>query len=131
MPDPTEPSQPRYWFPAKTYGLGGIPSTWEGWLVLLAYLILLPLAVAVFPPDRNMPGFIASVFWSLGRAHRDLLMEGRAPEAEIGRELTSKRAFRAAALRALCLPAIVRLLILGGSACRMAFASKAIAGNST
>jgi hypothetical protein len=31
MPDP-----PRYWFPAKTYGWGwGLPSTWEGWLVLV------------------------------------------------------------------------------------------------
>ncbi len=53
---------PRYWFPAKTYGWGwGLPSTWEGWLVLLAYLILLPVAVVLFPPDRNMPGFLASV----------------------------------------------------------------------
>jgi hypothetical protein len=29
---------PRYWFPAKTYGWGwGLPSTWEGWLVLVGY----------------------------------------------------------------------------------------------
>ena len=55
--------RPRYWFAAKTYGWGwGLPLTWEGWLVLLAYLILLPLAVVFFPPDRNMPGFLTSVF---------------------------------------------------------------------
>ena len=54
---------PRYWFPAKTYGRGwGLPYTWEGWLVLLAYLILLPGAVVFFPPDRNMLGFLVSVF---------------------------------------------------------------------
>ncbi len=54
---------PRYWFPAKTYGWGwGLPSTWEGWLVLLAYLTLLPIAVVLFPPDKHMPGFLASVF---------------------------------------------------------------------
>ena len=54
---------PRYWFSAKTYGWGwGFPSTWEGWLVLLAYLILLPVAVVLLPPDRNIPGFLASVF---------------------------------------------------------------------
>ena len=53
---------PRYWFPAKTYGWGwGAPSTWEGWLFLLAYLILLPVAVVFFPSDRNMPGFLVSV----------------------------------------------------------------------
>ena len=57
------PEKPRYWFAAKPYGWGwGLPLTWEGWLVLLAYLILLPLAVAFFPPDRNMLGFIGSVF---------------------------------------------------------------------
>jgi hypothetical protein len=30
--------------------------------VLLAHLILLPVAVLFFPPDRNMTGFLASVF---------------------------------------------------------------------
>ena len=58
---------PRYWFPAKTYGWGwGPPSTWQGWVVLLEYLILLLLAVVAFPPDRNMPGFLASVFGLTG-----------------------------------------------------------------
>jgi hypothetical protein len=60
---PTDGQHPhRYWFPAKTYGWGwGFPSTWEGWLVLLAYLILLPVAVVLLPPDKNMPGFLTSV----------------------------------------------------------------------
>jgi hypothetical protein len=57
------PEKPRYWFPAETYGWGwGLPSSWEGWLVLLAYLILLPVAVLFFPPHEHMPGFLASVF---------------------------------------------------------------------
>ena len=57
-----KPDQTRYWFPAKRYGWGwGPPCTWEGWLVLLAYLILLPVAVLFFPPDRNMTGFLVSV----------------------------------------------------------------------
>lgn len=31
----------RYWFPAKKYGWGwGMPATWQGWLVLGAYLAL-------------------------------------------------------------------------------------------
>ena len=59
--DPTL-SKPRYWFPAKTYGWGwGLPSTWEGWLVLVGYLALLALCIKVFPPHQNLPGFIVSV----------------------------------------------------------------------
>lgn len=29
------------WFKAKTYGWGWYPSTWQGWLILLAYIGLL------------------------------------------------------------------------------------------
>jgi hypothetical protein len=58
-------SKPRYWFPMKTYGWGwGPPCTWEGWVVTLAYFVILPLAVLAFPPHRNMPGFLTSVFGS-------------------------------------------------------------------
>nr|WP_237170312.1 hypothetical protein [Pandoraea thiooxydans] len=29
----------KYWFPAKRYGWGwGMPSAWQGWVVLVAYL---------------------------------------------------------------------------------------------
>jgi hypothetical protein len=32
----------RYWFPAKRYGWGwGLPSTWEGWIVMLAFVVSL------------------------------------------------------------------------------------------
>lgn len=56
------PTEPRYWFPAKRYGWGwGLPATWEGWVVLLAYLAALPLAVRLFPPERGLPGFLAAV----------------------------------------------------------------------
>jgi hypothetical protein len=30
----------KYWFKAKTYGWGwGLPSSWQGWVVLLLYII--------------------------------------------------------------------------------------------
>jgi hypothetical protein len=46
----------RYWFPAKRYGWGwGLPSTWEGWLVLATFLGLIVAGVRLFPP-RAMPG---------------------------------------------------------------------------
>ncbi len=59
---PTPTPTPRYWFRAKTFGWGwGPPCTWEGWLVMAAYLLMLSLAGVVFPPARNAPGFVASV----------------------------------------------------------------------
>ena len=30
-----------YWFPAKKYGYGwGLPITWQGWVVVMAYFVL-------------------------------------------------------------------------------------------
>ncbi len=51
MPDP----RPPYWFPAKRYGWGwGLPATWQGWVVFLAYLVLVctlsaPIALYSMP----------------------------------------------------------------------------------
>jgi hypothetical protein len=46
---PTE----RYWFPAKRFGWGwGLPRTWEGWLVLAAYVISV-VALGVLVPERR------------------------------------------------------------------------------
>ena len=31
-----------YWFPAKTFGWGwGLPTCWQGWVVTVAYVVLL------------------------------------------------------------------------------------------
>lgn len=51
---------PKYWFPAKRYGWGwGPPRTWQGWLVLVAFFILLAVGAVFFLP-RQQPGtFIA------------------------------------------------------------------------
>lgn len=39
----------RYWFPAKRYGWGwGLPSSWQGWGVMLGYIALLGLDALVF-----------------------------------------------------------------------------------
>jgi hypothetical protein len=41
-----------YWFPAKTYGWGwGIPSTWQGWLVLAVYSAGLLLSSLLLNPQ--------------------------------------------------------------------------------
>ena len=32
-------NNPRYWFPAKTYGWGwGMPVTWQGWVVMVVFM---------------------------------------------------------------------------------------------
>lgn len=41
----------RYWFPAKRLGWGwGLPSTWQGWLVLLVLLVAVASAGIAFLP---------------------------------------------------------------------------------
>jgi hypothetical protein len=52
----------RYWFPAKRYGWGwGLPLTWQGWVVMAAYVALIAAAVVVFPPHRARLAFFGSV----------------------------------------------------------------------
>jgi hypothetical protein len=53
---------PEYWFPAKRYGWGwGPPATWQGWAVLIAFIILVIVAAIAFPPHRSTPIFIGCV----------------------------------------------------------------------
>jgi hypothetical protein len=45
----------QYWFPAKKYGWGwGLPSTWQGWVAVLLWLVAVG-AVCRFMPDRASP----------------------------------------------------------------------------
>ena len=48
-----------FWFPAKKYGWGwGLPATWQGWVVLLVYLVLLVIGAMVFSPAKERTMFI-------------------------------------------------------------------------
>ena len=50
---------PQYWFPAKRYGWGwGIPNTWQGWLVLVAYGMALGFGIFFFPPESDSRLFV-------------------------------------------------------------------------
>lgn len=33
----------KYWFRAKRYGYGWVPCTWQGWLVVVVYIVLMTL----------------------------------------------------------------------------------------
>jgi len=50
---------PPYWFPTKRYGWGwGLPTCWQGWTVLGAYLALIPLGFLIFPPHERFVEFM-------------------------------------------------------------------------
>ena len=55
-------TEQRYWFPAKRYGWGwGIPSTWQGWVVLAIYAGLLTFGIFRFRPEPDLGPFIVYV----------------------------------------------------------------------
>ena len=41
------------WFKRKLYGWGWTPATWQGWLVILVYVVL--VALFAFTIDENSP----------------------------------------------------------------------------
>jgi hypothetical protein len=55
-------TEPKYWFPAKRYGWGWtIPNTWQGWVVLAAFVALLVIGSIVLPPGRQLWLYLAYV----------------------------------------------------------------------
>lgn len=55
--------KPRYWFPAKTYGWGwGLPSTWEGWMVMVAYIAAMAAGGLYLLPRYGQGVFLAYTF---------------------------------------------------------------------
>lgn len=52
--------QPAYWFPAKRYGWGwGPPNTWQGWLVMAIFAVLLATGAWQLLPRYGQPAFVA------------------------------------------------------------------------
>lgn len=49
----------KYWFKAKTYGYGWYPATWQGWLIILVYLIIFGVLIYIF--ETNIEKY--SVFY--------------------------------------------------------------------
>ena len=43
-----------YWFKAKLYGWGWTPATWEGWCVIVVYLVL--VLTLVISREKDIPG---------------------------------------------------------------------------
>jgi hypothetical protein len=52
----------KYWFPAKTYGLGwGLPSSWQGWLVIAAFVALQVAGSFAFPPSAALGSYLTYI----------------------------------------------------------------------
>jgi hypothetical protein len=52
----------KYWFPAKRYGWGwGLPTAWQGWLVLAVFAGLIAAGAFLIPPAREAAGYVAYV----------------------------------------------------------------------
>ena len=50
------------WFPAKTYGWGwGLPVKWQGWAVILVYLLMLCAGIFYLLPTFGEPVFLAYI----------------------------------------------------------------------
>jgi len=49
-----------YWFPAKRFGWGwGLPTAWQGWVVVAAFAGLILAGAAVILPSRGPAMFVA------------------------------------------------------------------------
>lgn len=54
------PDGHNYWFPAKSYGWGwGLPITWQGWVVFIAFFVLLIGGSVVILPRYGTTIFTA------------------------------------------------------------------------
>jgi drug/metabolite transporter (DMT)-like permease len=50
---------PNYWFPAKRYGWGwGPPRTWQGWVVMALFFLLLAVGLFIFLPAGREVDFL-------------------------------------------------------------------------
>lgn len=74
----------KFWFVNKTYGYGWTPSTWEGWLVLLLWLILfIPLTMVT---EKNWILSIVGILFATGLLMYVCYKKGEKPRWQWGEE---------------------------------------------
>jgi uncharacterized membrane protein YphA (DoxX/SURF4 family) len=55
-------TESEYWFPAKRYGWGwGLPVTWQGWLVFVAYFLLVVIGAFLLQPRKALIAYLVYV----------------------------------------------------------------------
>ncbi len=80
-----------YWFKRKLYGWGWVPAKWQGWLVLLGYIVYLTvitssLSALSVPTDADSHRFISRVFLSAAVLIIICGMTGEPPRWQWGRK---------------------------------------------
>ncbi len=74
-----------YWFPAKRYGWGwGLPLTWQGWVVLIAWTGTM-VGVSPWLAARSTSGFAAFVVVMVGVLVTICFLKGEPPKWRWGR----------------------------------------------
>ncbi|MFA7654384.1 MAG: hypothetical protein WCX97_05140 [Candidatus Magasanikbacteria bacterium] len=58
----------KYWFKAKTYGYGWYPATWQAWIILLVYFLILGGLIYVFETniEKYLVSYLLAVFFLTG-----------------------------------------------------------------
>jgi hypothetical protein len=60
MNEESKPDESKFWFPAKKYGWGwGLPNCWQGWMMLIAYVLLVAAGFPLMPANAGL--YIARV----------------------------------------------------------------------
>ena len=73
-------AEPHYWFSAKHYGWGwGLPASWQGWVVLGAFAVLLVTGSFLFPPATERATFTAYVLLLAGALVLVCWLKGEPP----------------------------------------------------
>jgi hypothetical protein len=77
-----------YWFKRKLYGWGWTPATWQGWLILAIYLVLVfifSLTVNKSSPTKEIVfTFILPVLWLTATLLRICYTKGEKPRWQWG-----------------------------------------------
>jgi len=47
----------RYWFGPKRVGFGIGPRSWQGWMVMVAYVVVVVTLKQLLPPEAHQAGF--------------------------------------------------------------------------
>ncbi|MFN8423735.1 MAG: hypothetical protein U0470_10275 [Anaerolineae bacterium] len=76
----------KYWFPTKRYGWGwGLPSAWQGWVVLAGFVALLLVGTQLFPPEREAWTFTIYTFILSGGLLAICVAKGEPPRWRWGK----------------------------------------------
>lgn len=77
-------NEPRYWFRAKRYGWGwGLPRTWEGWAVFIAWAALFFFGVRYLVPG-NLSAHLCFALVMVGALLTICYKQGEPPRWRFG-----------------------------------------------